>query len=98
LLVNSSFEAGTNPTPWTIGYQPAGATVNYVVYSNAGAADGGQYLEANTSITPASMAQTVTMNVSANQSYTFSIWLRAPSGTVQTRVALWGLGGTKNES
>jgi hypothetical protein len=91
-LQNSSFEHAT-PDPWSLEDSTQEA---WHLYSG-GAQDGTSYLEAyTTNAIPGhqSIVQTLTIAISPDQSYTFSVWVRGPNQHVVTvSVDLWALGG-----
>ena len=94
LLSNASFEDG-NFTSW--GTDPVnGGTVNTAAYNNPSRSrEGSWYGESNTSTGSGSITQQVAIAPQPGQSYTFSIWLRSPTGQpLSGQVTLWGLGGT----
>jgi hypothetical protein len=70
--------------------------VNYVAYKNAARAhDGAGFLEMNSSVLDGSVYQDVAVSTNPGESYTFSVWMRSPTGTpISGRLALYGMGGT----
>jgi hypothetical protein len=71
---------------------------NWAAYNNGTAHDGQYFLETNTGSAGAgaSVWQDVPVATAPGQSFSFSVWLRSPSGkAVGACVVLWGLGGTQ---
>ena len=93
MLSNASFGEG-NFNSWTT-LPVTGGGVNVAAYKNSAAHDGSWYGESNTSTAGGSVLQDVAVTTQPGQSYSFSIWIRSPTGApVSGTVALWGLGGT----
>ena len=93
LLTNASFEhsgGGWNRIA-------NASSVNYTTYNNAARAhDGTGFMEMNTSVPGGSVAQDVVTPLSPGDSYTYSVWLRSPTGhPISGSVCLWGMGGTQ---
>jgi hypothetical protein len=93
LLLNASFENSAG------GWAPIhnGGQVWHVPYRNAARShDGGGFLEMNTSVQGGSVYQDVAVATTVGDSYTFSAWMRSPSGKrISGSLALWGMGGTQ---
>jgi hypothetical protein len=94
-LVNGSFEQGSF-AGW--GFFPDGS-INYTSSGDdpsapAGAKEGNGYGEAETDFAGRSFAQDLGVAPAAGSTYTFSAWLRSPTGRPFSGVlALWALGG-----
>ena len=96
LLQAASFDS-TNA--WNAG----AGTINRTSYKSGTnkvtALEGANFGATSTKKAGSSIAQTVTVNAKAGESYTATIWLRAASGTFNGRVVLWGLdSGSGQES
>ena len=90
-LTNPSFE-GTLAS-----WAPGNGAINTAVTKNASAKAGAWLAAANTGVAGRSLAQTVAVKPVANDRWTASVWLRASSSRpFSGKVALWGLGGSKN--
>jgi surface antigen len=94
LLINPSFESLPGAPGWY--RNNLRQYMNIAAYGIPSRAhDGVGFLEANTSVVAGSIAQDVAVAPSAGHTYTFSIWLRSPSGTsFPVCVAVWFLGTT----
>ena len=95
-LPDASFEGGST-SGWNL---TPGA--NWAAYHNGTAHDGQYFLETNTGSVGgggnASLWQDVPVSTSPGQSFSFSVWLRSPTGTsIGVCVVLWGLGGTEEQ-
>jgi hypothetical protein len=89
-LKHASFENGDR-TGWALSPNASWAT-----YS--GARDGQTFLEMNTGTAGggASLWQDIPISTTPGQSFTFTVWMRAPAGgPINACLVLWGLGGTQ---
>lgn len=91
-LVNPSFEGSFGR--WI----PGNGFVNQQIYNKPTQAKAGSWFAAsNTAVAGRSFSQTVTPTVTAGDRWTASIWLKSSSANkFSGKLALWGLGGTKN--
>jgi hypothetical protein len=99
LLSNASWDSGQFG-PWR-GLPVDGGQVNYSAYDDHSQAEQGNwYGVSNTSTAGGSIYQDVAATTAPGQSYTFSIWIRSPSGAaVSGAVALWASGaGAQSDS
>jgi RTX calcium-binding nonapeptide repeat (4 copies) len=98
-LRNASFEEQAGGAPgWARGNHAP--QVNVQVYTDpARAREGARFFEANTSVGGGSVIQDVSVAANADESYTYSVWVRrAPGTTAPTRgrVVLWNLSTLQN--
>jgi hypothetical protein len=99
LLSNASWDSG-HFGPWR-GLAVGGGQVNYSAYEDPALAEQGNwYGVSNTSTVGGSIYQDVPVSASTGQSYTFSIWVRSPSGApISGTLALWACGNrAQNDS
>jgi hypothetical protein len=91
LLAEPSFET-------SFGYWgPGNGFVNRQIYQDARAHHGTWFAATNTPVAGRSLAQDFAVPATANERFTFSIWLRsADASTMSGEVALWALDGTRN--
>jgi hypothetical protein len=92
-LSNASFE-NNHTAGWSALNPPGGGTTQALAYHVTTAPEGSNMLEFGSSRTGASFYQDVSANLGLNQSYTFSVWVRARAGKAGVCVVLSGLGGS----
>jgi hypothetical protein len=100
LLLNGAFD-NDQTTGWNWLPQSSSDAGSFTAYPASdlpgGVPEGNNFLEFNTSQANGSVYQDVTANAVANQSYTFSLWLRGRAEPVSVCVALWGLSSSQND-
>jgi hypothetical protein len=92
-LTNPSFEGSF--ANWV----PGNGFINQQIYNDPNTAvDGSWFAASNTGTSGRSFSQTINTPTTANQRWTFSVWLRSESGSIPFTgtLALWGLGGSSN--
>src|SRR4029077_13169666 len=99
LLENASFALGATPPPgcgttydWTA-YPNGGSLAKCDYASESGAEQGGSFLEMNDTAEGGSVGQDVPFTPRVGQTYTFSVWLRAPAAAVNGTVAIYSING-----
>lgn len=99
LLLNPSFETGSDPDPWQWINQ---SNCTFFAYNDSTIAqDGDYYLATNRNSNSActSFYQDVPRRPVAGEEYTFGIWVRSSDGSPrQGDLVLWALGGTAEQS
>src|SRR4029077_13983126 len=98
-LENASFALGATPPPgcgttydWTA-YPNGGSLAKCDYASESGAEQGGSFLEINDTAEGGSVGQDVPFTPRVGQTYTFSVWLRAPAAAVNGTVAIYSING-----